>query len=276
MRCLFCKQDSTNTNSIEHIIPESLGNKTRVLPLGYVCDKCNNYFAIKVEKPFMELPEIRQLRFQQMIPNKKNKMPQMNALYNGELPVKLGWDVKKDDFVGYVDAGEEIVKEIIQKEKGYFIFPAFTNETVIQNSSIVSRLLAKIALEALADKLKSIEESLDEFIDSKEFDPIRNHARRGITPIWPCSIRRIYNMDNLRKRDKNSWEQIIHESDFLMLDKGTERENKYVTMYFVLVLWGMEFAINMAEPEIDEYKEWVRQHGGVSPLYFGKNAESKK
>ena len=49
MRCLFCKQDSSNTKSVEHIIPESLGNKTLILPRGYVCDKCNNYFAIKVE-----------------------------------------------------------------------------------------------------------------------------------------------------------------------------------------------------------------------------------
>ena len=73
MRCLFCKQDSSNTKSVEHIIPESLGNKTLILPRGYVCDKCNNYFAIKVEKPFMELPEIRQLRFQELIPNKKIK-----------------------------------------------------------------------------------------------------------------------------------------------------------------------------------------------------------
>ena len=45
MRCLFCKQDSSSTKSVEHIIPESIGNKTLILPLGYVCDKCNNYFV---------------------------------------------------------------------------------------------------------------------------------------------------------------------------------------------------------------------------------------
>lgn len=99
MRCLFCKQDSSNTKSVEHIIPESLGNKTMILPCGYVCDKCNNYFAIKVEKPFMELPEIRQLRFQEMIPNKKNKIPKMKTLYNGKSLVKLGWDEKQDECI---------------------------------------------------------------------------------------------------------------------------------------------------------------------------------
>jgi hypothetical protein len=54
MRCIFCKNDSSNSKSVEHIIPESLGNTTRTLPKGVVCDTCNNYFARKVEKPFLE------------------------------------------------------------------------------------------------------------------------------------------------------------------------------------------------------------------------------
>lgn len=76
MKCLFCKQSSTDTKSVEHVVPESLGNTKFILPLGYVCDKCNNYFAREVEKPFLELPELRLLRFQESIPNKKIKCPQ--------------------------------------------------------------------------------------------------------------------------------------------------------------------------------------------------------
>ena len=273
MRCLFCKQDTSITKSVEHIIPESLGNKTMILPRGYVCDKCNNYFAIKVEKPFMELPEIRQLRFQEMIPNKKNKMPQMYALYNGKFPVKLGLDVKQDECMLFVDADDEILNEILCKGKGNLVFPAFTNETIIESSIIVSRLIAKIALEVLADKLKMLEGSLDELIDNKGFDKIRNHARRGIISEWPCSIRRIYNMDTLWKCDEDGEEQIIFETDFLVIDKGGEGDSRYVFIYFVFVLWGMEFVINMAGPEIDEYNSWVNQHGGLSPLYVKRNFE---
>lgn len=40
--CIFCHKDSSNSKSIEHIIPESLGNKEHILPNGYVCDICNN------------------------------------------------------------------------------------------------------------------------------------------------------------------------------------------------------------------------------------------
>lgn len=54
MRCFFCKEDSSSSKSIEHIVPESIGNKAFTLPCGYVCDKCNNYLAREVEKPFLE------------------------------------------------------------------------------------------------------------------------------------------------------------------------------------------------------------------------------
>ena len=50
MECIFCHKDSSPSKSIEHLIPESLGNKHHVLPTGYVCDECNHYFAIKIEK----------------------------------------------------------------------------------------------------------------------------------------------------------------------------------------------------------------------------------
>jgi hypothetical protein len=50
MNCIFCHKISDNSQSIEHIIPESLGNKEHTLWKGAVCDKCNNYFATKMEK----------------------------------------------------------------------------------------------------------------------------------------------------------------------------------------------------------------------------------
>ena len=52
MRCIFCKQDSSNSKNVEHIIPESLGSTKHILGKGIVCDKCNNYFSREVEKTF--------------------------------------------------------------------------------------------------------------------------------------------------------------------------------------------------------------------------------
>ena len=62
MNCLFCKQNTDNSKSVEHIIPESLGNKEHILPRGLVCDNCNQYFAIKIEKPLLEQPYFRNIR----------------------------------------------------------------------------------------------------------------------------------------------------------------------------------------------------------------------
>jgi hypothetical protein len=88
MRCLFCKQDSSRSVGREHIIPESLGNTTQVLPPGVVCDGCNNYFARKVERPFLQAAAILQLRFQQALPNKKGRVPKLRAVMGG-LPLEV-------------------------------------------------------------------------------------------------------------------------------------------------------------------------------------------
>lgn len=277
MRCLFCKQDSTDTKSVEHIIPESLGNKTFVLPLGYVCDKCNNYFARAVERPFLELPEIELLRFQEEVPSKKNRMPTINGLFNG-IPVKLKKKVRQGQVIEEIEWPPERTNEIFNIKKTKLIFPAFTNDITFKNNTIISRFIAKVALEALADKLKSVDDSLDDLIDDIQFDPIRNHARLGTEREWPCNIRRIYEYDKSWKDKDNVLWQKMHESDFLIIKDNssmTDYQNLVpIALYFVVALYGIEFTINMAGPEIDGYKKWLIAHNNVSPLYYGKNENS--
>ncbi len=72
-RCIFCGNDSSCSKSVEHIVPESFGNKSAILRKGIVCDKCNNYFARKVEQPFLESEPIRKLRQELQLENKKGK-----------------------------------------------------------------------------------------------------------------------------------------------------------------------------------------------------------
>ena len=75
MRCIFCKHDSSTSVSVEHIVPESLGNIDHVLPVGVVCDGCNQYFARKVERQLLESPIFRLLRANMAIPNKRGRIP---------------------------------------------------------------------------------------------------------------------------------------------------------------------------------------------------------
>jgi hypothetical protein len=74
--CIFCKSTNTSFNSIEHIIPESLGNIEHTLPRGVVCDSCNNYFSRKVESPILNSPEMLDIRRKMLIPSKKGKIPE--------------------------------------------------------------------------------------------------------------------------------------------------------------------------------------------------------
>src|SRR5690606_12119423 len=75
MKCIFCKRSSAGSHSVEHIIPESLGNTEHMLPAGIVCDGCNNYFACKIEKPLLESGMFRLLRYDRQLPNKRGKIP---------------------------------------------------------------------------------------------------------------------------------------------------------------------------------------------------------
>lgn len=276
MRCLFCKNDSTNAKSVEHIIPESLGNKTFILPLGYICDTCNNYFARKVERPFMEIPEIQQMRFKLEVPNKKNRFPKIDGVLDNGSPIVLSKKQINNEIIHILEIAPEEIEKFFVDNPTQIIMSIFTNETILKSDKIVSRFIAKMALEALALRLKTIENSLDDLIDDIKYDAIRRHARLGFIENWPCSIRRIYSFDKKWGTD-NDPEQKIYEWDFLLIpidnkvDINSIKEPILAELYFVVVIWGIEFAINMAGPEIEGYLIWLKEHNNISPLYYGKN-----
>lgn len=54
-KCLFCLTVEGPFTSDEHPIPESLGNDDLVLPPGFICDPCNQYFGSKLEQPVLSL-----------------------------------------------------------------------------------------------------------------------------------------------------------------------------------------------------------------------------
>ena len=57
MKCLFCKQSSTDTKSVEHVVPESLGNTKFILPLGHLSmifdAKWQNFCVRKIPMPML-------------------------------------------------------------------------------------------------------------------------------------------------------------------------------------------------------------------------------
>lgn len=275
MRCLFCKGDSSTTKSIEHIVPESLGNKSFTLPRGYICDKCNNYLAREVEKPFLQRTDMRLLRFQESIPNKKNEIPRISGVLDG-MPVELQKKEKNGAVELSIGISADLSPRLLAFSKEHrfrMIVPAYSEDILPPQDMITSRFIGKIALEALAQKLSSLDGSLDQLIDDTQFDPIRNHVRRGSPKAWPCHVRRLYSPSKVwTDKDGESY-QIIHESDFLIPGVSELRGTEPIQaeLYFIVVLWGVEYAVNLGSPCIKGYEAWLFEHDNISPLYWGKN-----
>jgi len=121
MRCIFCKAESLTSRSVEHIVPESMGNTNHVLPLGAVCDGCNQYFARKVERPVLESPILRLIRASIDVPNKRGRVPSwepgdgiLKPGYRlmGRFLGKVGLEVLSFKTLGVEGWNHEIVEKI--------------------------------------------------------------------------------------------------------------------------------------------------------------------
>lgn len=263
MKCIFCKVDSTESKSVEHIIPESLWNTKQILPAGVVCDKCNNYFSRKVEKPFLCSPEMEALRFHEAIPSKKGRIPSIKGVISGSSsPIKVHRTLDGDDVVMHIELDAEQFELVKNGGSSQLYLPmGFEKPTV----SETSRFLAKVATEALAQRVLGHEGGVEYIVDEEQFDPIRNHARYGQPKEWPIFSRRIYHA-NEDKEIHSEKGQLVHEYDFLHTSQGE--------LYFVLALYGVEMTINVGGPDIEGYEIWLKENNDASPLYSGKNAIS--
>ena len=256
--CIFCRCDTAQSVSVEHVIPESLGNSTLILPKGIVCDKCNNYFSRKVEKPFMELIEIKALRFHETLPSKRRRVPSLMGMMAPNIPAKFTYDNKTK--ITHVDIPAHALNELQDMKEGEFLLPV---PALPQSNITVSRFLAKVAVECMALRLMHNDEMHKSFIDDLQLNDIRDHARRGTTCEWPLSIRQIYATDSKWTDASGNMVQRVHESDFVHTPESE--------FYFVLGLFGMEMAINIAGPQIDGYLLWLENNDNVSPFYLGKD-----
>lgn len=260
MRCIFCKSDSSTSKSKEHIIPESLGNKEHILPPGIVCDSCNNYFALKLEKPLLESEYFVHTRHRNDVSNKKGRLPTITATHvQSATSIELG---KEEDGL-FVFASRErdtarFIKSLQESQKGTILFPVVSEP---QDGQILSRFVGKVALEALASRVLNSSGELKEIIDKPELDLLRNDARRGKRNfVWPLHQRRLYGEDKVFFEEGFGHYEVLHEYTFLY----TEAQE----LFFVLAIFGIEYAINLGGPTVEGYKAWLEQNNGKSALYM--------
>ena len=145
MECIFCHKDSSTSKSIEHIIPESLGNKDYVLPTGYVCDECNHYFAIKVEKELLSQPYFVSMRSRNEILTKKGKLVREKMIFPGELKsCEVEMKMTRNGLT--VSLNDMELPELIEAGKIRTMIGLYIPKPEFPNA-IMSRFLAKCAYE---------------------------------------------------------------------------------------------------------------------------------
>lgn len=255
MNCLFCKCASGNSKSVEHIIPESLGNKEHILPKGYVCDNCNNYFAVKIEGQLLRQKYFENLRYRNRIYNKKGRLiPNIGII--GTSPVYVHLD---DDGVHLdINDGKTIMK-LINGTIKHIIIPVGEFEPLKENA-VLSRFLAKAAIESFLHRIIDSPRLVKEVYSAASLEPIKQYARYGKgVKYWKYTQRKIYDEGTLFIRpEEDSSYQVFHEFDFIFT-KGGE-------LYFVLAIMGIEYAINMGYSSTDSYINWLEENNYKSIL----------
>jgi hypothetical protein len=108
------------------------------------------------------------------VANKRGRFPEITGIL---LPNHLGI-IRRDKFSKKlsVELGNKAIEHIQAQGKGTLILPLPPDLT---NGLVVSRFLAKVAVETLALKTTTLPQ-VPNFLD--QLDLIRNHARRGTTP----------------------------------------------------------------------------------------------
>lgn len=270
MICIFCHKDSSSSKSVEHIIPESLGNKYYYLTKGCVCDECNHYFAIKIEKSLLSQPYFVSLRHRNEILTKKGKLVRQKMFFPEALKFTEVTMQTTDKGIVCSFDNEELYKTI--KEKGiHTMLGPYIPEPEYPNN-IVSRFLAKCAYEYFLYTIG--EDKYDICVEEllgKENDilrDLREYARYGKGRYWQYNQRRIYSEGDLfynKSEDKNY--EILHEMRFFIKEYNKHSNGMIeAEIYYVLVISGIEYAICISDPDISEYRNCLELNGGHSPL----------
>lgn len=271
MRCIFCKADSSNSKSVEHIIPESLGNKKQILSKGIVCDACNNYFSHKIEKPVLEMPYFKSLRGRKMIENKKGKIPKISGFTKDKDNIEISFLPDDGNILEVIIDDEKILKSIKKHNKLYV--PIFPEPP--QDNLYISKFIGKIALEALAKRVSKIQDWQDDFVENDSLDELRNFVRYGKGySIWPYHIRRIYGETEISyDRDLNKIMEKLNEYDFLIPDNPpvNGEYHQIDNLYFVMAILGIEYTINLTNGGLNRYISWLYDNQNKSILLMEKS-----
>lgn len=268
MQCIFCHKDSSNSKSVEHIIPESLGNKEFILPIGYVCDACNNYFSVKIEKELLAQPYFVSMRRRNDIKTKHGRFVKETFVFPSIMdisPVSFNPEEK----MVYIE-NDNVVNAIISGTCKKAI-SLFYDEPDTHNT-LMSRFLAKCAYEYFLYNMgkDNYDLCVQELLGSENdiLKTLREYARYGKEKFWQYHQRRLYSEGGCYfNQNENICYEILHEMKlFVKEHKRFQNGNVEAEIYFVMAIAAIEYAICLSDPDISEYQKWIEGNKGLSPL----------
>lgn len=254
MKCIFCNGSTNESKSVEHVIPESLGNTFYLLAKGVVCDKCNNYFSRKIEGPLLGMPFFLQIRHKLDIESKKGRIPSKRGfLIQPELAeIFFTKDNKKGPGVELPD---DAVRRKIEKRKRVPVFFAEFGLFDL-NNPVLSKFLVKVGIEGLAFDVINADGDLDEVVNQKAFDLIKRYCRFPKTnEFWPYRIRQV---QIPLAESQNPLNNLIFRYTFIYTDAGQ--------FFHQLYVHGVELTIDMVNPSLEHIDKWFQDNLGKSEV----------
>ena len=163
--CIFCKMTDGNFRSVEHVIPESIGNETLFLPRGYVCDNCNTRISKLEEKFVNQLPmSLPRIFFASV--GKKGKFP--SAKFSN---VDLQKNSPNAITMIYPVGAKSIPKATELPDGGYKLKMSLIQQQF--NPHIIARVLFKMGLGIVA-----IDRGQEDALHPR-YDPAREYILNG-------------------------------------------------------------------------------------------------
>jgi len=153
--CIFCKKDSSESKSKEHIVPESMGCPEGLyLSPGIVCDKCNNNILARLDSDLQDCFGILKPWF--IAQNKKGKPITVKNKYyyaennNGHFSIFINKkgkpvEVKKGIFLKSIEDNKKVIHSFEEKICGKETNVKFSQNFILNDNS--KRALHKIAFE---------------------------------------------------------------------------------------------------------------------------------
>ena len=187
-KCIFCLEESDGFNTVEHIVPESLGNIDDILT-NAVCDKCQNYLGTEIENFVLSKTPFGFWRTISGTKTKKGKNPFFDPSQAVSKRGKIdNYHPLTDNNITMHPADNESIIEVTtdnDKIRQEIFSGERTNIKVVLTPKMLiymGRFLGKIALEYWYKAF-----NYDVF--DERFNGLRNYIRYGsVNEVWPVML----------------------------------------------------------------------------------------